>query len=98
MPQIRSAAEIEAWLIAYIAELAGLPLTEIGVDDEFISLGMSSAEAVILTGDIQTWLGIVLDPTLAWEHPTIRASAIEIARQLAGKHRTSGRATHSDSC
>jgi hypothetical protein len=31
-------------------------------------------------------LGIVLDPTLAWEHPTIRASA-EIARQLEAARR-----------
>jgi myxalamid-type polyketide synthase MxaE and MxaD len=90
MPETRNAAEIEAWLVAYIAKLARVSPAEISVDDEFVSLGVSSAEAVILTGDIQAWLGIVLDPTLAWHHPTIRASAAEIARQLAVKHRGAG--------
>jgi acyl carrier protein len=44
---------------------------------------VSSAEAVILTGDIENWLDIRLDPTLAWEHPNIRATARHLAQQLA---------------
>jgi myxalamid-type polyketide synthase MxaE and MxaD len=87
MPMVRDAAEIEAWLVAYLAKLAGIAPSEIGMDDEFASFGVSSAEAVIMTGDIQAWLGIVLDPTLAWEHPTIRASSAEIARQLRKQSR-----------
>jgi acyl carrier protein len=63
----------------------------VGVDDEFASLGVSSAEAVIMTGDIQVWLGVGLDPALAWQHPTIRAAAVEIARQLQEQPRKTGR-------
>ncbi len=93
MSEARNAEEIEAWLVAYLAKLAGVSPSAIAVDDEFVSLGVSSAEAVILTGDIQAWLGIILDPTLAWHHPSIRASAAEIARQLAVKHRGISRPT-----
>ena len=37
---------------------------------------------MIPTGDLESWLGIVLGLVLVSEHPTIRASAVHIAKQL----------------
>ena len=83
MKHIPNTSEIEEWLIGYLANLANVPPSEIDLDEPFESLGVSSAEAVILTGDIETWLGIRLDPTLAWEHPSVRKTAAHLAKQLA---------------
>jgi acyl carrier protein len=82
MRQTLSAAEIEEWLVDYLANLLNAPSSQIDPEEPFTSLGVSSAEAVILTGDIETWLGIRLDPTLAWEHPSIRATARHLAEQV----------------
>src|SRR5215472_16675094 len=74
------AAAIEAWLVSYIAEMLGVEPASIDVRRPFTYFGLSSAEAVILAGDLEMWLGgRHLPATLAWDFPTIEA----LARQLA---------------
>jgi acyl carrier protein len=75
-----SQAEIEAWLVRQIAELADAPAETIDVREPFDSFGLASRDAVSLSGDLEEWLGRTLSPTLIYEHPTIEA----LARHLAG--------------
>lgn len=78
--------EFETWLTRTVADLLGLPTLD--RDLPLRELGLSSREAVALTGRISDHLGIPVAPTLLWEWPTIR--------ELAG-HLTGGQADHAAS-
>jgi acyl carrier protein len=77
----RHADEIRTWLVSYIADMLQVNPESIDVRLPFTYFGLSSAEAVILSGDLQKWLGgSPLPATLAWDFPTIEA----VARHLGG--------------
>lgn len=76
-----SAQVIEAWLVGEVAELLGIDATELDPEQELTAYGLSSVTGVMLTGDVEEWLGVQLEPTVAWEYPTVR----ELARYLAGE-------------
>lgn len=76
---IASADEIEAWLIRHLAERLDTSSESIDPCEPFASHGLTSREAVVLSGELEEWLERTLSPTLVWEHPTIR----ELARFLA---------------
>lgn len=69
---MHSAVEIEIWLRRYIADLTGVAPDAVKIDASFDRLGLDSASAVALVGDMEDWLGIEIDPTLPYDHPTIR--------------------------
>jgi acyl carrier protein len=77
----KSAGEIEAWLVAWVAKELDISPDRVRAEEELINLGMTSRQAVILSGDLEDLLGRELDPALAWDHPTIRA----LARHLGGE-------------
>lgn len=69
------------WLIARIAEHTGLAEEEIDPDAPFVEHGLSSRDAVTLSGEMEDALGCRLSPTLLWEHPTIRGLARHLATE-----------------
>jgi acyl carrier protein len=74
------AAAIEAWLLTYISELRRVKPSSIDVRRPFTHFGLSSAEGVILAGDLEKWLGGArLPATLAWDFPTIETLAHHLA-------------------
>ncbi|MBI2838244.1 MAG: SDR family NAD(P)-dependent oxidoreductase [Acidobacteria bacterium] len=77
-----SAADIRAWLVAQLSERLGVPSSEIDNQQPFASYGLSSTEAVVLSGELEDWLGRRLQPTLVWEYPTIEALAGYLAEGL----------------
>lgn len=68
-----SSEEIQNWLISYTAALLEIDSEEIAPTTPFASYGLDSSAMVVLSGDLQTWLGIELDPTLLYDYPTIQA-------------------------
>jgi acyl carrier protein len=70
-----STAEIESWLVSYLASLLALPEDEISRTLTFEQFGLDSAAAVAMTGDLARWLGSDLDPNLASKHKTIASLA-----------------------
>ncbi|MFK7921050.1 MAG: beta-ketoacyl synthase N-terminal-like domain-containing protein, partial [Bacteroidia bacterium] len=68
MPNIR---EIQDWLIAQIAELLNQEPDTIDIRESFTNYGLSSRDVVILSGDLEEFLGRRLSPTLAYEYPSI---------------------------
>lgn len=70
-----SIVEIQAWLVRQIANLTFINEAEIGLSADFNSFGLSSREAVLLSGDLEEWLGVRLSPTLLYEYPTIEKLA-----------------------
>ncbi|MEL6440940.1 MAG: acyl carrier protein [Cyanobacteria bacterium J06621_8] len=75
IPQPTTAAEIEAWLVSYLAKLLSIEPDEVDVTIPFDRYSLDSASAVGMTGDLEDWLGHELDPTLVYDYPTIEALA-----------------------
>lgn len=71
--------EIAEWLRVRLARQLELDPDEIDTQKDFADCGLSSVEAVNLSGDLENFLGCRLPPTLLWDYPTIEA----LARYLA---------------
>jgi acyl carrier protein len=78
-PPRRTAAEIEDWLVEYLAQELNCRPNEVDVAIPFDRFGLSSSTAVFMTGSLEEWLGKVLDPTLPFDYPTIQALAGHLA-------------------
>ena len=73
-----NAQEIQDWLVARIADTLRLEPSDIDVHKPFDTYGMSSTEAVVLSGDLEQLLGRKLSPTLIYDHPSVS----ELSRYL----------------
>ena len=77
----RRALAIQEWLITQIAELTEVPRSGIDVTKPFQYYGLNSAEAAMLSVDLEKWLQIKVTPTIAWDYPTLKPQqAICVAR------------------
>nr|AYM54557.1 hypothetical protein [Racemicystis crocea] len=65
--------QLQAWLIARIAETRGLDPRAIDARERFSRYGLDSLGALRLVAELSTKLARPLSPTLLWEHPTIEA-------------------------
>lgn len=83
--ELPSAAEIQAWIVSYLAQLLEIDLDEVNVTIPFDQYGLDSAAAVGLTGDMEDWLGRKLDPTLLYDYPTAEALARHLAEEFKVK-------------
>jgi long-chain acyl-CoA synthetase len=72
--RVRSAAELERRMIAWIAEHV---YSGLGVDAcaTFADCGFTSLLAVELAGELSQWLGRPVNPTITWNYPTAAALA-----------------------
>lgn len=64
---------LRPWLAARVASYVQRPVHEIQTNTPLAEYGLSSVYALTLTGDIEDHLGLVVDPTVMWDHPTIDA-------------------------
>jgi acyl carrier protein len=72
---------IRDWLLDAIATELEAPPAAVASDVEFADLGLGSRQAIMITGDLEEFLGREeLDPSLLWDYPTID----KLARHLAG--------------
>jgi acyl carrier protein len=76
---------IEEWMVDWIARQLGLPPGEIEAGKSLMDYSLSSVTAMMLVGDLEEWLGLVLPPTLAWDYPSIAAIADYLTEQLAAR-------------
>ncbi len=74
-----TAAQIQDWLIDYLADEMQTPPETIDVYAPFETFAIDSAAAVGMTGDLEEWLGCRVDPILAYDYPTIDAMAKHLA-------------------
>jgi acyl carrier protein len=65
--------------VAYYLECAP---TEIDVDRSLAGYGFDSVFALSLCGEIEDEYGLEVDPTLAWDFPTVRGIADRLASDL----------------
>jgi len=67
--------EVRGWLVSRIAKRLTMEPEEIPTDQPVTRLGIDSTEAVVISGELQEWLGRRVPPTVVWDHPTIDALA-----------------------
>lgn len=76
---IPSEEEIQSWLVKQVANAVYMDPDEIDVNASFNSFGLSSRDAVLLSGDLEEWLDRRLSPTLIYEYPSIQALAVYLS-------------------
>ena len=77
---MKDTREIQDWLIMHIATLLNIAPETIDVRESFSAYGLSSLDALTLSGDLEEFLGRRLSPTLAYDQPNI----LSLAQFLAG--------------
>lgn len=76
------------WLLHRLGLYLQRSEDDISIDVPFAEYGLDSVAALSLFGDIEDEFGFYLEPTVAWDHPTVSA----LARFLAAEStRTAGR-------
>ncbi len=78
---------LRAWVLARVAYYIEGDVADIDPDAKLVGYGLDSVYALSLCGDIEDEYGLEVDPTLAWDYPTVNA----IARCLADRLGASGR-------
>ncbi|MDJ0572808.1 MAG: acyl carrier protein [Pleurocapsa sp. MO_192.B19] len=81
--KLLSAAEIQGWIVSYLAELLEVDPDEIELAIPFDRYGLDSSIAIGMTGDLEDWLGKELDPTLLYDYPTIETLAQHLAEEFS---------------
>ena len=74
---------IQTWLVERLSDLLGLAPDSIDVQLPFENYGLSSREAITISGELEEWLGRNLSPTLIYEYPNIAALAGHLAPEPA---------------
>ena len=77
----KNVEEIQTWIISWLSKELKIDTKEIDIEEPFVNLGLSSRQAVLLTGELEDWLGFEIDPALAWEYPTIKQLAEYLSEQ-----------------
>ena len=63
--------ELRGWLRNWVARTTGLSTDEITDTKPLENFGLSSRDAVVLSRELENLLGMKLEPTVAYEYPTI---------------------------
>ncbi|OIJ96819.1 acyl carrier protein [Streptomyces monashensis] len=81
----RTTDELAVWLSDRIALYLRRRPEEIAPAVPLAEYGLDSVAALSLCGDIEEDFGLILEPTVAWDYPTIDALAAHLAESLAGE-------------
>lgn len=69
----RTAEELQSWLVTHVAAVINTPPEQLDIKQPFTAYGISSVDAVNLSGELEDWLNSELSPTLLYAYPTIEA-------------------------
>lgn len=73
---------LTSWLVRAVASYLDVPADGIDPGIRLQALGLDSAHAMALCVDIEERWGVLVDPALVWDHPTINAIEAHLAGQL----------------
>ncbi|WP_217901251.1 type I polyketide synthase, partial [Mycobacterium marinum] len=77
-PSIGGEADLRHWLVDYLVTNIGCPPDEVDPNLSLADLGVSSRDAVVLSGELTELLGRTVSPIDFWEHPTINDLAAHL--------------------
>ena len=78
--------QLRAWLRDWVSQATGVAATEILDSTPLENYGLSSRDAVVLSGELENLLGTRLDATVAYEYPTIELLANRLLNEPAVRH------------
>ncbi|HDR9052400.1 TPA: AMP-binding protein [Burkholderia vietnamiensis] len=76
----RDTQALVQWCVERVAHLSGIDPAAIDPDQPFSIYGLDSRDAIMLSGELQDWLGIPVSPTVVYDFPSIAL----LARHLCG--------------
>jgi len=76
-------ATLKTWLTQRVASYVRLAPDAVKSDVALAEYGLDSVYALTLTGDIEDYLDMSLDPTLMWDHSDINALSKILLEMLA---------------
>ena len=82
MPAQLTATEIEQWLVGRVVAYGKMQADDFTIDTPLAELGLDSVYALTLCGDIEDEFELEVDPTIVWDHPTIRELAEGIRQRV----------------
>jgi acyl carrier protein len=83
-----AAEAVQQWIVNRVSELTGIPPNEVDVEAPIERAGLDSIQMLVMTADLENWLGFRFRGDPRDEFPTIAALARFVAAQ--GGERTSG--------
>lgn len=78
----QSPAALREWLAARVAGYVRRSPGDIRPDATFAECGLDSVYALMLCGEVEDHFGLVIEPQVAWDHPTVSALAGYLAGRL----------------
>lgn len=78
-----SSQDVKEWLVKKIAFKLEIAEKEVDVHQFFDDFALDSTEALVLSGELENWLGFELETTALWYHPTISELSEYIAQKQA---------------
>lgn len=94
LPQIRDL--VSHWLLQWLVSRAGVLPQDANAEKPFADYGLDSLTAVELSGELEDWSGLELDPVIAWNHPTAASLADHLARQIVSAAQTQDQPRRAD--
>ncbi|MDI9894477.1 acyl carrier protein [Rhodococcus sp. IEGM 1381] len=76
-------AHVADWLAERIGVYIGVPAGDIDRGALLSDLGLDSVYVLTLCGDVEDEYGLMVEPTLAWDHPTVDEMAEYIESERA---------------
>jgi acyl carrier protein len=78
-----TAEAVQEWLLEKVAFKLGVAPSEVDPEQYFDEFDLDSTEALVLSGELEDWLGFELETTALWYHPTIAQLSQYIAEKQA---------------
>lgn len=76
-----SIEEIQVWLASRLADELEVEVQSIKPDIDFTEYGLNSINMVNLSGELETFLGCRIDPTLVLSYPNIQLLSEQLVQQ-----------------
>lgn len=87
-PQPHTAEALAGWLVGHVAAYTRLSADEIDRAAPLTDYGLDSVAALSLCGDIEDEFDLVVEPTVAWDHPTVEALVAYLLAELGPQPET----------
>src|SRR5262249_9805263 len=81
------AQNLRTWLVSKMAELTGIDPQSIDIWEPFTAFGLTSKDAVIISGELEDLLGRRLSPALLYDYPSVGILAQHLAAPSEGPDR-----------
>ncbi|MDJ0744621.1 MAG: acyl carrier protein [Xenococcaceae cyanobacterium MO_167.B27] len=82
-PQQVNSDILSDWLIKRVSYYLNKDISEIATNQALAEYGLDSVYAISLCGDLEEFIGIPVEPTLAWDYPSIDEIVEFLLEELA---------------